>query len=122
MIAPSSLRDIRIILNAQKIKEIAPGDTMEHTSNLILLKSTYSEDVIRKSLYWLSEHCQWELNEKDNSWEVCFRGKEDNIVSAKTTFHRILNDFKLREQLDAVTGNLRKKIITNTLIKLSQSE
>ena len=95
---------------------------MEEDPKLILLKSSYSEDVIRKSLYWMSEHCPWELNERGNSWEVCFRGKEDNIISAKTTFNRLLNDFKLRKQHDAATSNLRKKIITNTLTKLSQSD
>lgn len=91
--------------------------------NLIKLsKSIYSEQVVRKSLYWFSEHCLWHLEDDHESWHVIFANDHINnkeVEKYKRIFHRLLNDFILREELDHTTKHFRVKIISAVLEKLS---
>lgn len=79
---------------------------------LDLLKATYSEQVIRKALYWCSEYGLWSLSENDTHWQIRY---EPNAVNFYEQLHRHLNDFKLRELLDKRTGQLRYKIVDSAL-------
>ena len=79
----------------------------------------YSEQVIRKSLYWLSEKCKWQLIEKSDSWNITIFG-EDSLEEYANEFNRLLNDFKLREKLDSETKNLRLKVVSAALKKMSE--
>jgi His-Xaa-Ser system protein HxsD len=77
---------------------------------IILPKAKYSEKVVRKTLYWCSEFCQWELQETNDDWVIQIEGAGPENHATK--FHRILNDFILREELDRSTKNLRIQIVT----------
>lgn len=69
-----------------------------------------SETVLRKALYWLTEACEWELEEGQGHWQVTLRGGQDGPNSCRAEFDRLLNDFLLRERLDQKTGHLREQI------------
>jgi His-Xaa-Ser system protein HxsD len=84
-----------------------------------LKKDKFSENVVRKSLYWLSEKCKWRLNESHDSWEVIFENSPDGEEHS-FELHRLLNDFLLREKLDIETGDLRKKIVSSSLRKICE--
>lgn len=77
--------------------------------NVIFLKENYSEYVIRNSLYWMSQYCEWELNELTDRWEVNI--PDDN----KKELDKLINDFKLREMIDFKTRDVRERIIYNAL-------
>jgi len=78
----------------------------------ILLKTVASEWVIRNSLYWMSTVARWKLEEDDQNWFVCFENWKDEV---EFEFERLLNDYKLREKLQAQTGQVRASIIDNVL-------
>ena len=80
-----------------------------------LPKASYSEAVVRKSLYWLSEQCQWTLNEHNEAWRIQLFIEDHDIQKVSSILQRLLNDFKLREQLDSQTQQLRQKIINACL-------
>ncbi|KGT92933.1 His-Xaa-Ser system protein HxsD [Enterobacter cancerogenus] len=77
-----------------------------------LLKTNNSEWVLRNSLYWMSAVSRWKLEEDDQSWFVCFENWNDEV---EFEFERLLNDYKLREKLQAHTGQVRTSIIDNVL-------
>lgn len=77
-----------------------------------ILKTTYSELVIRNSLYWMSATSRWKLNEDDEHWFVSFESWDNEI---EFEFERLLNDYKLREKLQSHTGQVRTSIIDNVL-------
>lgn len=85
-------------------------------STLFLSKNEYSESVIRKSLYWLSESHSWSLESDEERWIVCFDNPSADVVSE---LFRLLNDFKLREQLDASTKHLRLELIRSALHEIA---
>ena len=93
-----------------------------YSKTLELNKTSYSEDVIRKSLYWCSEFCQWKLSETDNKWVVTFETDDQSIEDEITGFYKLLNDFVLREQIDRNTKHLRHKIIQNALTRLADND
>jgi len=78
----------------------------------IILKKMYSEWVLRNSLYWMSAVSRWKLDEDDKHWLVSF---EDWNNEVEFEFERLLNDYKLREKLQAHTGQVRASIIDNVL-------
>jgi len=83
-----------------------------------LSKDTYTENVIRKSLYWMSGTTDWTLDENENTWYVELESdKEDNIKK----FNRLLNDQVLREKIDSETGMIRRSIIRKVLKSLDSS-
>jgi len=84
-----------------------------------LKKETHSEKVVRKCLYWCSEFCKWELQSTDTYWVIRIDDSDDAAVAQ---FHRILNDFLLREELDHSTKNLRIDVITAALRRLSSDD
>lgn len=80
-----------------------------------LPRTQYSETVVRKSLYWLSEVCDWQLDVDEDAWLVSI--PEDNVDISQ--LHRLLNDFTLREKLDQKTGALRNRVIDAALTRLA---
>ncbi|MFC1333184.1 MAG: His-Xaa-Ser system protein HxsD [gamma proteobacterium symbiont of Clathrolucina costata] len=82
-------------------------------------RDDYSEQVIRKALYWLSETCEWSLGEEGSDWIVRVKGDVDN---AEFELSRLLNDFKLREQLDIETKGMRKELIRSALHGIAASK
>ena len=78
----------------------------------IINKNEYSEWVLRNSLYWMSAASRWKLDEDDEHWLVSFDHWNDEVESE---FERLLNDYKLREKLQAQTGQVRTSIIDNVL-------
>lgn len=81
-------------------------------------KSQYSEAVIRKSVYWLSESCAWELADEEDAWVITLHADAPEHAA---TLHRLLNDFRLRESLDAATKGLRAQVIRAALQKLGDA-
>lgn len=77
-----------------------------------ILKTMYSEWVLRNSLYWMSTVTRWKLDENDQNWLVSFEVWNDEV---EFEFERLLNDYKLREKLQAHTGQVRASIIDNVL-------
>lgn len=77
-----------------------------------IAKKVCSEWVLRNSLYWMSAVCRWKLDENDEYWLVSFEDWNDEV---EFEFERLLNDYKLREKLQAQTGQVRTSIIDNVL-------
>ena len=75
-------------------------------------KNEHSEWVLRNSLYWMSAVSRWKLEEDDQNWFVFFENWNDEL---EFEFERLLNDYKLREKLQAHTGQVRASIIDNVL-------
>jgi len=75
-------------------------------------KSNYSLWVIRNTLYWMSAVARWKLDENDQNWLVSFEHWNEEV---EFEFERLLNDYKLREKLQANTGQIRASIIDNVL-------
>ncbi|MGP3220633.1 His-Xaa-Ser system protein HxsD [Serratia bockelmannii] len=75
-------------------------------------KTMYSEWVLRHSLYWMSAVTHWKLDENDQNWLVSFELWNDEV---EFEFERLLNDYKLREKIQAHTGQVRSSIIDNVL-------
>lgn len=75
-------------------------------------KTRHSEWVLRNSLYWMSSATRWKLDEDDQDWLISFEVWNDEI---EFEFERLLNDYKLREKLQAHTGQVRTSIINNVL-------
>ena len=72
----------------------------------------YSETVVRKSLYWCDPSISWTLEAREGHWVVSV---EQPAPTFETTLHKILNDFLLRERLDAQTRSLREELIKASL-------
>lgn len=77
--------------------------------NMLFSKEKYSEYVMRNSLYWMSQYCEWELNDLTDNWEVII--PEEN----KKNLDNLVNDFKLREMIGFKTNDVRERIIYNAL-------
>ena len=71
-----------------------------------------SEWALRHSLYWMSAITHWKLDEDDQSWFVSFEHLNNEV---EFEFERLLNDYKLRDKLQAQTGQVRTSIIDNVL-------
>lgn len=82
-------------------------------------KDTYSEQSIRKALYWLSKVCQWKLDSSGDSWLIELSVTDTNFNECKAELDRLINDFILREELDKKTKHLREKIISAALERLT---
>lgn len=78
----------------------------------IISKIEYSEWVLRSSFYWISAVTRWKLVEDEEHWIVSFERWDDEV---EFEFERLLNDYKLREKLEAHTGQVRTSIIDNVL-------
>ncbi|ORM52589.1 His-Xaa-Ser system protein HxsD [Pantoea brenneri] len=78
----------------------------------IISKKMISVWVLRNSLYWMSAVSRWKLDEDEEHWLVSFVHWNDEV---EFEFERLLNDYKLREKLQAHTGQVRASIIDNVL-------
>jgi len=83
-------------------------------------KTSHSEMVIRKSLYWLSSSTTWELSETESNW-VVFIPVTDNASAYRQELHRLVNDQILREKITLQTQSIRKSIITKVLHDIEES-
>lgn len=72
----------------------------------------YSEWVLRNSLYWMSAVARWKLDENEQNWLVSFEHWNEEV---EFEFERLLNDYRLREKLQAHTDQVRTSIIDNVL-------
>jgi len=79
---------------------------------IFLEKTMYSEWVVRNSLYWMSTISNWKLTTDIHRWVVYFDSLNEEV---EFEFFRLLNDYKLREKLQAQTGNVRASIIESVL-------
>lgn len=86
-------------------------------NKIIFSKLSYSEKVLRKALYWLSEDCCWELNETDDNWLVLVHEESEEMFNT-AELNRLINDFKLRELLDIETKELRINLIKSAFQKI----
>ncbi|WP_343552093.1 His-Xaa-Ser system protein HxsD [Pantoea sp.] len=77
-----------------------------------LPKKMYSEWTLRNSLYWMSAVTRWKLDEDEHNWLVSFETFHEEV---EFEFERLINDYKLREKLQAHTGQVRTSIIDNVL-------
>lgn len=77
-----------------------------------ILKTMYSEWVLRNSLYWMSAVARWKLDENEQNWLVSFEHWNEEV---EFEFERLLNDYRLREKLQAHTDQVRTSIIDNVL-------
>lgn len=80
-------------------------------------KASISEQVLRKALYWLSESGGWELSEDFDQFEVILVNE-----SLKRELHRLVNDFRLREELDTRTSSARENVVMAALNRLSRTD
>jgi len=60
----------------------------------------------------MSAITHWKLDEDDQSWFVSFEHLNNEV---EFEFERLLNDYKLRDKLQAQTGQVRTSIIDNVL-------
>lgn len=82
-----------------------------------ITNSQYSEIVVRKTLYWMSTMTEWTLVIKDDTAEVVFINDNEEV---DYYFHQLLNDFKLREQVESKTKNIRDSIMHKVLASLDK--
>lgn len=85
---------------------------------VILEKADYSEECIRKALYWFSAFNLWELTESPLKWTVNIVDHDDK---SEANLHRLLNDQKLRERIDIETASIRRSIVRKVLSSLETS-
>ena len=78
----------------------------------IISKNECSEWVLRSSLYWMSAVTPWKLDVDEVHWLISFELWNDDV---EFEFERLLNDYKLREKLQAYTDLVRTSIIDNVL-------
>lgn len=84
----------------------------EPKPSICLPKEKFSENVVRKALYWFSQYCLWQLKERDTEWLIYI---ENEMVDSKFHFDRLLNDQLLREKIDIQTADLRRSIVRKVL-------
>jgi His-Xaa-Ser system protein HxsD len=77
-----------------------------------LLKSSYTEWVVRNSLYWISSMSAWSLEDDETRWTVHFKVYSEDVAQE---FSRLLNDYCLREKLNNKTVVHRDAIAKNVL-------
>lgn len=70
-------------------------------------KRSYSENVVRQALYWMSHISSWQLTDNDAEWIIEFNKNSTDVVHE---FNRLLNDYLLREKLDKKTRIIRETI------------
>lgn len=80
--------------------------------NKKIIKTEYSEWVMRNSLYWISSYGRWKLTQDIDYWTISFETSSEEI---QFEFERLLNDYSLREKLHAHTYQIRNSIIDNVL-------
>lgn len=80
-----------------------------------LAKSSYSEWVVRNSLYWFSSVTDWQLSDSDSYWTITLTDNDEQIVSQ---LHRLLNDYKLREIIANKTQRITDSIAVNVLTSI----
>lgn len=84
----------------------------EYILTVELSKTSYSEMVVRKALYWCSPFGEWTLHSNEQNWIINIGNP---AASFEAELHRHLNDFILRENLEKKTAYLRDEIISAAL-------
>ena len=78
----------------------------------------FSEDTIRKSLYWMEKGELKELYKENEEWKLIIHAEKSEIESLKDWIAKTLNDFKLREIIRYKTNNFQDKIASAALLSL----
>lgn len=77
----------------------------------------YSESVLRQALYWMTPITEWSLIINESLAEITLEKDEDEI---SYHFHQLLNDYKLRENIESKTKNIRDSIMQKVLVSLDK--
>ena len=77
-----------------------------------LPQDSYSETVVRKSLYWCDPEALWTLEPHEGHWVISVQQPASRF---EAVLHKHLNDFLLRERLDTQTRSLREELINASL-------
>lgn len=80
-----------------------------------LPKARYSETLVRKALYWLSERCAAAMDEDEEFWYITLDADD-----CAFELHRLLSDFLLREKHDVATKGMRLAIVGAALKRLAE--
>jgi len=82
-------------------------------------KDDYSENIVRKALYWLTEDAEWVYGNNEKEFIITLATQDEKEMPyIKAKLHRLLNDFYLRQKIDDATKQLRNKIIEQALTKV----
>ncbi|UTM59572.1 His-Xaa-Ser system protein HxsD [Photobacterium sp. CCB-ST2H9] len=86
-----------------------------------LKKDSFSEMVVRSSLYWMSPLTHWKLNEENEEWLITFSSEDESVLFE---FERLINDYVLREKISGKTGvhldAISRAVLQSVERKLSQ--
>lgn len=86
-------------------------------------KKNYSEEVIRRALYWLSRDCEWLLDDADEDWKIeIITDENDDEKQIKAELDRLINDYVLREKIDKKTKSMRFKIVHAALSRIANGD
>jgi His-Xaa-Ser system protein HxsD len=80
-------------------------------------QSSYSDWVMRNSLYWMSPVTEWTLDSDKDDWIVHLSNSD---FGCKAQLHRYLNDYTLREKIMAKTAAVRDAITFNVLSSIER--
>lgn len=86
-------------------------------TELLFSQSSYSEWVMRNSLYWMSPVTEWTLDSDKDNWIVHL---SNSGFECKAQLHRHLNDYSLREKIMARTAAVRDAITFNVLSSIER--
>lgn len=86
-------------------------------TELHFLKSSYTEWVMRNSLYWMSALTDWTLDSSDEHWIVKLANSD---FGCQAQLHRYLNDYTLREKVMVKTSSVRDAIALNVLSSIER--
>ena len=94
-------------------------EDLDDENILIKLSSDeFSEETIRKSLYWMEKGNLKELYKENDEWKLIVYGKKSDIKKIKDWLAKTLNDFRLREMIRKKTNNFQDQIASVALSSL----
>lgn len=77
----------------------------------------YTESVLRQVLYWMTPVTEWSLVIHEGIAEITLKKNDDETICH---FHKLLNDYKLREQIEWQTKDIRDSIMQKVLASLDK--
>lgn len=80
-------------------------------------KNSYSDWVMRNSLYWMNSITDWTLDDDNDNWVVRLSNSD---FDCKAQLHRHLNDYLLREKIMVRTSTVRDAITFNVLSSIER--
>ena len=83
-----------------------------------LCSDEFSDETIRKSLYWMEKGKLKELYKEKNEWKIVINADKSEIIKIKEWIAKTLNDFRLREMIREKTNNFQDQIASAALLSL----